>query len=254
MGAGCFFETPHDNPPDRVFMLTAYLDECGHEKPGIVTIAGFLGNKECWDEFTPKWVEGLGKRKSLHMHSLRWNHPRTERLLDRLGPIPFQCGLIPVTTAVNVADYYDIVAGHKLASLLKGYYVALMLTLIELDKAVSDDSIKVVLDGQDTYEPKVKYILKATENWRTSAGERKILSVEYVARGVTHLTEPADYLCYALHQKFQYPGSLKARLTSPILENHTVAVGNVLTRRAARHTVQLAAKSHPELLRAMESI
>jgi len=254
IGVGEFFETPHDNAPNWVFMLTAYLDECGHEKPGIVTLGGFLGNKERWDVFAPRWREALGKRSSLHMHGLRWKKDCTKRLLERLGPIPFECDLIPIITAVNVADYYDDVAGRKIEKLLKGYYVALMLALIALDKAVPDESIKVVLDAQTAYEPMAKFILKSTEGWKTSSGEKKIISIEYVARGVTHLTEPADYLCYALHQKFQYPGTLKARLTSPILENHEVAVGHVIARSSVRQIVRRAAKNHPELSKTLESI
>jgi hypothetical protein len=75
-------------------MMTAYIDESGHEGKGWMFLAGYLGNEDQWKTFVPAWKAGLGpQRKSLHMTDLRWNKDRTKHLLKRLGPIPEGCGL-----------------------------------------------------------------------------------------------------------------------------------------------------------------
>src|SRR5690349_4944011 len=92
-----YFSSPHDAPPKRLLMLTAYLDESGHESKNWMFLAGFLGNEEQWRDFVPKWQAGLGpQRKCLHMTELRWNRERTQTLLRKLGPIPEQCKLEPM--------------------------------------------------------------------------------------------------------------------------------------------------------------
>jgi hypothetical protein len=62
IGARDFFATPHDCPPERVFVLTAYLDESGHEGQGMMVLAGFLGDDGQWRECEKKWKRALGKK------------------------------------------------------------------------------------------------------------------------------------------------------------------------------------------------
>ena len=106
------FETPHDYRLKWVFMLTAYLDETGHEGKDLVILAGFLGTAEQWEKCEADWRSGLGKRKHLHMAELRWSRPeRLRPLLSTLGPIPHAAGLQAVYSAVKIADYADLVDG-----------------------------------------------------------------------------------------------------------------------------------------------
>ena len=89
--------------------ITAYLDESGHSGLGHVVVAGFFGNESQWAAFAPAWEQALKPKKSLHMRKLHWNHPRAQRLLARLGPIPYKYDLRPVFGSVFVKDYYDLV-------------------------------------------------------------------------------------------------------------------------------------------------
>ncbi len=65
-------------------MLTAYLDESGHDSKDWMCLAGFLGNENQWKDCSEKWRIGLGpNRKSLHMRTLRWNNESTSGLSVR---------------------------------------------------------------------------------------------------------------------------------------------------------------------------
>jgi hypothetical protein len=95
-------------------LKTAYLDESGHEGTSHVVIVGFLGSDEQWTACAQLWKRALAPRQSLHMSALRWQSKRNNRvrdLLERLGPIPHTCGLVPVFGMVNVGDYSDLLTG-----------------------------------------------------------------------------------------------------------------------------------------------
>src|SRR6266481_3768000 len=108
-------------------MLTAYLDESGHETKDWMFVAGFLGKENQWKELVPSWKEALGpQRKNLHMSDLRWNKQATKDLLSRLGPIPYECKLQPVLAGVRMRDYEDLIEGTPAEKLLKGYLAAII--------------------------------------------------------------------------------------------------------------------------------
>src|SRR5216117_2373707 len=88
-----FFSSPQDHPAKWLFMLTAYVDESGHESPDWVIVAGLLGNDDQWKQLATDCRLALGNRKRFHMKSLRWKHERTKKLLQTLGPLPAKCGL-----------------------------------------------------------------------------------------------------------------------------------------------------------------
>jgi hypothetical protein len=42
------FESPHDDPPKWVLMLTIYIDETLDKKSGLCIVAGYLGKRKHW--------------------------------------------------------------------------------------------------------------------------------------------------------------------------------------------------------------
>src|ERR1700722_4543874 len=101
--------TPHDNPPDWMLVLTAYIDESGYGAKDIIVLGGFVGNDQQWDKCSKEWAFALGKRRALHMKTLRWkNTERIKPLLEKLGPVPHDCGLIPIWARLRVSDYADL--------------------------------------------------------------------------------------------------------------------------------------------------
>ena len=128
-----FFNSPHDHPAKWLFMLTAYLDESGHEGHGWVFVAGFYGNDDQWQHVAAEWKKALGKRTKFHMRSLRWKHRRTKDLLAALGPLPAHCKLQRIAGGVRVSDYADLIhAGtmHEKAS--KGYVLCLLALMVQV--------------------------------------------------------------------------------------------------------------------------
>lgn len=238
MNIGEVFETPHDCPPERVFMLTAYLDESGHEGRNLMVLAGFLGDSVQWGSCAENWKAALGQRKHLHMTELRWSKPeRIEKLLCALGPIPHAAGLRAVFTTAAMSDYDDLTLGTELQQLYKSYMIALMGMVHVIAEGIpSNETFKLVLEANDRYRMNVESLFRATKKLQTSDGRQKLVSIEFVDKGVTSLTEPADFLAYALIQQHRNPGSVRERLCAPILENTQPAFGR-------RHDLQ------PELVR-----
>ena len=140
-------------------MLTAYLDESGHETKDIVVVAGFLGNEDQWKQCASLWMQGLGRRNGLHMKNLRWTHDRVRRLLKILGPIPHECGLRALAAVIQVQDYYDLVVGTKAEQMLKGYYLCVS-TIIDaiLKNTPKEETIKLVFETQDQYEMRARMV------------------------------------------------------------------------------------------------
>jgi hypothetical protein len=214
-----FFETPHDGPP-KVLMITAYLDESDHSDASRYTVvAGFRGKRENWESFAPKWKEALGNRPSLHMKELRWNHPnadtRVRDLLAKLGPIPYDCGLVPVYGAVKASDYIDLVKGHPVLEDFGGYLLSIshVFTLL-METLPVYERIKIVCEEQNAYVTDVKAIFDV---FRKTAEplHAKLAGIEFVPKGSV-LIEPADYLAFALGKALSEPESKKDLWCRPI--------------------------------------
>jgi hypothetical protein len=186
-----------------------------------MVLAGFLGDSSQWGTCAENWKSALGKRKNLHMKDLHWSKPdRIKRLLCALGPIPHAAGLRAVVTTAAMSDYDDLTSGTELNQLYKSYMIALMgMIHVITENIPSDETFKIVLEANDRYAMNVQSLFKATGKFQTPDGRPKLISIEFVDKGVTSLTEPADFLAYALIQRYRNPGSVKDELCAPILEN-----------------------------------
>lgn len=243
-----FFGTPHDAPPKYVFMMSeqvAYLDESPHSGPGYVVLAGFFGKADQWNAFIPDWKEGLGSRKALHMRKLRWNHRsserRTKELLKRLGPIPYKHGLTPIHGAVRVSDYYDLVKGSPAAQRqMVGYTTCLfpiMLTMNEL--CSSHETVKIICEMQTEYEP---LAIAAFKNYRqvlSDPAKPYFSGIEFIPKGSSMLTQPSDYLAFAIAKQLDESGSKRERWCRPILGSGKIH-GLTLPRNQVRGMVSRA--------------
>jgi hypothetical protein len=234
-------------------MLTAYLDESGHETKDAVIIAGFLGNDEQWRECAAQWRAALGKRKALHMKTLRWKKDSTRCLLERLGPIPHQCGLRALIGMLRVTDYYDLVSGTKAEKMLKGYYFCLMTIFDAVVKNTpKDERVKFVFEGQKEYEIRAKNFFNANEHRRTSAGEPKFSAIEFIPKADSILTQPADYLAFAKLQQHRNPQSQKTAWCTSIMLNTQPALGMIHDGEGLREVVKSALLKHPEFAKRIE--
>lgn len=230
-------------------MLTAYLDESGHETKDVVVIAGFLGNDQQWLQCAKEWKQGLGpQRTTFHMHDLRWTKFGTKKLLAILGPIPHQCGLRAVLGVVHVNDYYDMVSGTRAEKLTKGYYLALNTLIGAIIKNTrKTERIKLVLEEQHEYAFSAKIVFSA-EDSVTPEGERRMAGIEYVRKDSTILTQPADYVAFAVLQGLRDRTSKKYRWCLPILKNTQTAFGLYPDRERLRKVLKDTLEKFPALM------
>ena len=238
-----FLRAPHDAPPDQLLMLTGYFDESGQESDQHVVLAGFLGNDDAWTAFKEPWRTALGKRKALHMSKLRWHGKsgsRTKALLERLGPIPRECGLLPVWASVRVSDYIDLVDDTILTrALSKGYVVALspLLAGILTYASLLDERVAIVFEQQDQFREIATVIgnlFSAFDFFKTADGLPRLCSIQFIPKGSSPLTEPADYLAFQRLHNFRDPLSEKSAWCSSILRENDRSISLPLSRSRVR--------------------
>jgi hypothetical protein len=233
-------------------VLTAYLDECGHERKDWQFIAGFFGNSDQWKDFASKWTPALGKRKHLHMNSLRWNgryaEQRINPLLARLAPIPEQCGLTPIVGGIRFGDYEDLLAGTPWKRVLTGYTHCVFAVVLQTLRVVpSNERIEFVFEAQDAYAPYVnaaftKSLAVPDHPWKSmSDGRPKVAKWSFVPKGTTVLTDAADYVAFALHAAWTDKDSRKAEWCKPLLEScehNDRGIGSIMNRQMIRQLVR----------------
>ena len=229
-------------------MLTAYLDESGHETDGWMFVAGFLGNEQQWANLGRLWKDALGpQRQHLHLKELRFKKERDRQLLARLGPIPEQCGLIPVLGGVSFADYEDLVQGTPGEKLLKGYIACIYPLIINVLRTIPrNERVEIFFERQDEYKPHAEQVLSAlseikhhkTEWFLTENGEQKLAKWSFISKDSTVLTEPADFFAYALLHLYQDGTSIRSKWCEPILKSgNGEGVGAVMTRDQIRAVI-----------------
>ena len=237
-------------------MLYAYLDETGQQGGDWVFIAGFLGNKEQWEDLAERWTHTLGEvqREHLHMTDLRWSKDSTRRLLAALGPIPYDCGLRHVVSGVNVSHYRDLVAGSDVEKVMKGYPLCVQSTVWAITRVLpGDERVEICFESQDQYAARTNEILStlidAGSQGRlplhmTSDGKPKLAKWSFVPKRSTILLEPADYLAYALTQFYRDKTSKKSQWCKPIIVGDPInegtdylSIGKVFSREEIRATL-----------------
>lgn len=252
------FETPHDRPPESIIVITVYLDETEHSDATKYTVvAGFRGDKENWKCLVPAWRNSLGKqRKSLHMKTLHWKkRDRVKGLLERLGPIPYQCGLVPVFGAIKFEDYKDLVQGDPLLSKFGGYIMSFLHVLTHLlDTVPATERIKVVCEIQTHYSALAAQMFDIFQKTARMDGDRpELVSIEFTKKCV--LFEPADYLAFSLGKTASELGSMKDVLCRPIQADDQDwskhPAGKWLGKKVARETILMIQSYIPFLKRAI---
>lgn len=249
------FEVPHDNPPRHALLITAYLDESQQESVnGHVVVSGFCGTEEQWKSCAAEWSTVLGKRK-LHMKKLRWNRKNSEKtirdLLAKLGPIPYHCGLVPVFAIAKVSDYLDLIQDDlRMEQSIKGYRLCLgVIFSIMQVRYPGHEEINFVCEQQTKYERSAQALLTTFQR-SSSALQPYLCSLKFVRKDETLLTQPADFLAFAMAKRADSPRGKKAEWSKPIYAGHVQRhsssgwstkdgkiSGWVMTREQARKTM-----------------
>jgi hypothetical protein len=241
-----FFETPHDNPSKSMLSVTAYLDESQHTGPGHVVVAGFCGDEDMWNGFAGDWKTALGHRSGLHVTELRWNgrasEKRVKSVLERLGSIPLKNRLMPVYGAVKSSDYLDLLVGKpEFEKKICGYAVCLSIIFTKLTKLLAGHlKIKIVCERQDRYEPLARALFDSFVSIVGKDPRNPYFSgIEFIPKESSMLTQPADYLAFALGKYLDERGSKKDLWCRPIFGEFSPnkIPGHVYTRERARQKI-----------------
>jgi len=237
-------------------MLTAYVDESNHNEKDFAVVAGFVGDPEQWGQCEADWRAALRPRRHLHMNNLRWaNEKRVSGLLNRLGPIPHNAGLTAIFSAVRVADYEDLVDGTHMQKVMKGYLICVLgIVNLLMHQIPLNETFTLVLENQTEYAGGIIQTHRGSQE-QTPDGRKRWASVEFIEKNNTVLTEPGDFLAYALLQQTRDPQSTRTQLCSPILQNPRPAWGR--DHREARHReilrtfVKQMTEKHSNLMRSL---
>lgn len=232
-----FFDTPHDRPPKYVFMITVYLDESRQDDPdSVMAVAGFYGDQAQWNALVPDWKTALGKRRTLHMSNLRMHSQpkRAKRLLDRLGPLPYKHGLRPIHGAVKASDYLDLLSERSKKE-LAGYSICLSTVMAALNHLVPlNESIKIVCEMQNQYREDAERMFRAVRIAAPSPLKPYFSGIEFIPKDSSILTQPGDFLAYAITHRHRDPQSLKSQLCLPIFGPTDRVEGWTLPRETVR--------------------
>jgi hypothetical protein len=222
--------TPHDNPPRWLLMLTAYLDESWETVKTHFIVAGFLGTDNQWIAFASDWRSAVGS-DGFHTKKLNFESERTRKKLIKLGEIPHKHGLRPLVGAVKIVDYAELLANDLERRMMNGYSVALYPLVIGCYKAIPpNERVKWVFEEQRVYEVTAREVLASMI---PRVGSERISGVEFLSKGQTSLTQPADFLAYATLQGLLDPSSNKATWSRPILGDGK-HIGRIMERDAIR--------------------
>lgn len=211
-------------------MLTAYLDETGQSEKGLVFVGGFVGDRKSWDKCAVNWKEGFppSQRQSLHMVRIDFEKIRDKELLERLGPIPEECGLKRVWGSVNVSDYFDLVEGTIGELHAHGYCLALVPLIISIrDKVANGERFELIFEEQTAlgfYRDKMLEMIASTfpphPHYQPRKGRQQKIQLagwSSKPKGSICLFEPADYLCYHLAHRETEPDSVRTKWSQPIM-------------------------------------
>lgn len=231
------FEDWGEGAIDWLCMLTINLDESLKDASGMYYVAGFMGNQAHWREYVREWRGALKPLRSIHVSELRLNSQhapsRYKEILKTLGAIPGACGLTPVFGSICRNDYAARVAGTELQILMEGYVLAILALMDGIGRHLPrGERLQVFFEARESYAAiRDRAMIQWRKLHKTPAGWSVLERWGSIPKGT--LTEAADYLCYAMHQRHADRDSQKARLTAPILA--TEPIGHHTSKEETQH-------------------
>jgi hypothetical protein len=180
------------------------------------------------------------------MKNLRWNGKaatrRVKPFLELLGPIPLKNKLLPVYGAVKVSDYADLLEGKpEYEKKVCGYIVCLSVVLAILNKVVVGHAkIAIVCEEQTHYEPLARDLFDSFRQLvGGDASNPFFSSINFIAKDSCMLTQPADYLAFAMGKYLDEPGGRKDSWCRSIFcgKPPDKVPGHLYTRQKARAKV-----------------
>jgi hypothetical protein len=203
-----------------------------------------MGDDAAWQTFVSLWTKAIGpQRTHLHMKDLRFTKISTQKLLAKVGPIPKQCGLIPIFASIRFSDYSDLLTMEKDKRIHSAYMMCCRAAAVfAMRRTPKNDRVEIVFERQDRYgciaEQEFDRLSKTKEHSELlmEDGETsKLANWRFVNKEETVMCEPADYFAYAMLQQARNKNSVKAQWTRSILTAYgNEDAGAALLRSTAR--------------------
>lgn len=205
-------------------------------------LAGYVGGDDAWTSLSAAWPSAIAPHKALHLKKLRFGEDRHKALLERAGAVPSSCGLIPIMAGVRMNDYADLIQGGRDAKLLSGWVLCCFAMLMNSLRAIpGDERLEIVFEQQAEYEPFANIAcstvcgLTTDPSLQFADGTSRLANWRFVPKGETILTQPADYLAFALFQMFRDETHVKSLMTRPIIPSRSA--GAMLHRTQVRKLI-----------------
>jgi hypothetical protein len=230
-----------------LLVLTAYFDESGNDKEGWFFVAGFIGDDAAWRTTSEEWPKAIFPLPRLHMNKLHLCESKAHRkkeLLERAGLVSKRCGLTPIVAGVRHSDYIDLIQGSKLERLFPSYLLCCVAAVIQALRFIPEgERLEIVYEQQTVHEERLTMAMGQLSDLHIpqlslADGTHRLANWRFAPKRSTNLTEPSDYLAYALLQQWRDPGSWKAKLCRPILDAHNQeGLGRIMDRATIREVL-----------------
>lgn len=237
-------EAPHDCPAKWCIVLIVYLDESGTHSDEYTVVAGFVGKKRHWSKFEKAWKEGLGNRPFLHLSTMGFTNPTEKQWLEKLGSIPYECGLKPVYGGVCRNDYLDLAKGT--VGEVHGQAAPLCLVPI-VDGLISeipgDERFEFIFEASNLefYFCKMMRMIASFPGLFRYDKRPRAAHWEFMPKSESSRFQPGDYLANHLWNWNEDSNSIRSQWTLPIASNRKL-IGGRLERDRARNLFKHLAK------------
>jgi hypothetical protein len=139
----------------------------------------------------------------------------------------------------------------------KGYCLAVMVVIDSILKNIpKTETVKLVFEAQERYEIRARMLFDANKKAVTSSGVQKLSGIEFIPKDSSVLTQPADFLAFAMLQGYRDQGSKKFQWCKPILNNSRPAFGmlpDAQSRAKWRTVIQATLSQHPGFMEAINA-
>jgi hypothetical protein len=233
--------------------ISAYLDESQvTATTEHVVVAGFYGENTDWESFKDEWRDSLKRRarEHLHMKELRWTHRNAERrtksLLAQLGPLPYKFKLKPIYGATKISHFADMLKSEIDKEVFSGYIVCLSSILAKLCVSLpSHATLRVICEEQKVYQELARKLFHLVAKWMSKKPENPWLD-EFgtVQKASTCMTEPSDYLAFAIGKYLDEKDSKKDLWCRPVFNGiDPKKIVKVFHREQAREATRIVQDS-----------
>lgn len=188
-----------------VAVIEAYLDESGaHKSARAMTVAGYWGPSEAWNEFTKQWRTELGRAGVEIFHA---KDQRCDHLRAPLADLIDATGIHGVFASIRREDYGALVGDRVLSVFGNAYAVGVWYCALRILDRTGDEPVSFVVESG---QPNSSFIADKLEFLMDDLFRSKALGFGWNVASVTVARksefvplQTADFLAHATNANDQ---------------------------------------------------